>query len=55
VIDILRKMRELVETIDSVSTSLSDEQRTWTDWWKRHLAQAILRAIKSGWVKGESL
>jgi hypothetical protein len=51
--EIIRKMRETVEAMDRASTPLSEEQRTWIDWWKRSLTSAILKAIKSGWVEGE--
>jgi heme A synthase len=50
---IIQKMRETVEAIEQASTALSDDQKVWAEWWHRYLGQAIIKAIRSGWVKGE--
>jgi hypothetical protein len=47
---ILRKMRELMEAIDTASISLSDDQLAWAMFWRRSLTHAITKAIKSGWI-----
>jgi hypothetical protein len=55
-IEIIRKMRETVEAIDKASTVLSSSELEWAQWWRRHLTAAIVKAIKSGWIKeGSSL
>lgn len=48
--DIFRQMKQLVETIDGVSTFASEDQRLWVVFWRRNLSMAINRAIQSGWV-----
>lgn len=49
--EIFRGMKQLVETIDRVSTFSSEDQRLWAEFWRRSLSMAINKAIQSGWIK----
>lgn len=49
---IIRKMLELVETIDTI-TFTDEGQRAWAAWWARHLRMAIKKAHAAGWVQQE--
>jgi hypothetical protein len=49
--EIIQKMRELLETLQRSPVSLSEDQRLWVKFWERSLTNAIVKAIKSGWVK----
>ncbi len=46
---IVQKMQELVETIDSL-TFKDEAQQAWAAWWARHLRMAIKKAKAAGWV-----
>jgi hypothetical protein len=48
--EIFRGMKQLVETIDRVSTFASEDQRLWAMFWRRSLSMAINKAIQSRWV-----